>query len=79
MAESLILSAPEHRISEILDVIEEAVFALDADERFLFANRKALEMWAKKEIELTGQRILDVFPEIKKSDPYRAYRSVQGL
>ncbi len=60
----------------LLDAIGDAVFALDAEERFLFANRKALELWAKTAEELCGRAILDVFPEIRNSETYRIYRRV---
>src|SRR3954453_1626699 len=65
---------PESRFSEILDAIGEAVFAVDAEERFVLANRKALDMWAKERNEIIGRRILEVFPEIEKTEAYRAYR-----
>ncbi|MGA8401390.1 MAG: ATP-binding protein, partial [Stellaceae bacterium] len=63
-------------LAEVLEAIGDAVYAMDCDERILFANRRALEMWGKTIDEVVGQRLLDVFPGIVEGEPYRAYRSV---
>ena len=76
MSDRVISSDADGRLSGLLDAIEDAVFALDLQERFLFANRKALELWAKTAEELSGLAILDVFPEIRSSETYRIYRRV---
>jgi PAS domain S-box-containing protein len=68
--------ASERRLAEVLEAIGEAVYAIDRDERILFANRKALELWNKREEEVLGQRLLDVFPGIESGEPYRACREV---
>jgi PAS domain S-box-containing protein len=49
---------------------------MDRDERILFANRRALELWGKTAAEVVGRCLLEVFPGIVDGDPYRAYRSV---
>ena len=49
---------------------------MDRDERILFANRRALELWGKSVDDVVGRRLLDVFPGIAAGEPYRAYRSV---
>lgn len=61
---------------EMLDAIGEAVYALDSQERFLFANRKAIELWGKPAEEIIGHRILEVFPRIVGSEAYQTYRGV---
>ncbi len=66
----------ERRLAEVLEAIGEAVYAMDRDESILFANRKALEMWNKREEEVVGRRLLEVFPGIENGKPYRAYRQV---
>ncbi len=61
--------------AEVLEAIGDAVYAMDRDERILFANRRTLELWGKS-AAVVGQRLLDVFPGIADGAPYRAYRSV---
>ena len=56
--------------------IGDAVYAMDRDERILFANRRALELWSKTADEVLGRRLLEVFPGIADGEPYRAYRDV---
>ena len=68
--------ASERRLAEVLQAIGEAVYAMDQDECILFANRKALEMWNKREEQVVGRRLLEVFPGIENGAPYRAYRRV---
>jgi PAS domain S-box-containing protein len=63
-------------LAEVLEAIGDAVYALDCDERILFANRRALELWGKTGEEVVGRCLLDVFPGIADGDPYRAYRAV---
>jgi PAS domain S-box-containing protein len=70
------LPASELPFSEMLDTIGEAVYAVDRQERFLFANRKAFEMWGKRSDEVIGRRILEIFPDIEGSEAYRAYQEV---
>ena len=68
--------ASERRLAEVLGTIGEAVYAMDRDERVLFANRKALELWGKPAEEVTGRHLRDVFPGVENGEPYRAYRRV---
>ena len=63
-------------LAGVLEAIGDAVYAMDRDERILFANRRALELWGKDIDAVVGQRLLDVFPGIEEGEPYRAYRSV---
>ena len=48
----------------------------NSQERFLFANRKAIELWGKPAEEIIGHRILEVFPRIVGSEAYQTYRGV---
>jgi PAS domain S-box-containing protein len=73
---SAAVHASERRFSEVLEAIDEAVFALDRDERILFANRKALELWHRRADAVVGCHLLDVFPGIESHEPYRACRRV---
>mgnify|MGYP001483033507 CR=1 FL=1 len=69
-------SAAERRLADVLGAIGEAVFAVDRDQRILFANRKALEWWRRREEDVLGRKLLDSFPEIEHGEPYRAYQRV---
>ena len=68
--------ASERRLAEVLEAIGEAVFAIDSDQRILFANRTALEFWNREADEVLGRRLLDAFPEIGTGEPYQAYLRV---
>jgi PAS domain S-box-containing protein len=66
----------EVALAEVLEAIGDAVYAMDEDERILYANRRALELWGKNPGKVIGRRLLEVFPGIAEGEPYRAYRSV---
>ena len=66
----------QRALAEVLEAIGDAVYAMDRDERILFANRRALELWDKASDEVVGRRLLEVFPGIADGEPYRAYREV---
>ncbi|MGE0259261.1 MAG: response regulator, partial [Alphaproteobacteria bacterium] len=68
--------ASERRLAEVLEAIGEAVFAIDRDQRILFANRTALQFWNRKAEEVLDRPLLDVFPEIESGRPYQAYLRV---
>jgi PAS domain S-box-containing protein len=68
--------ASERRLAEVLDVIREAVFAIDRDQRILFANGTALAMWDKAPDEIFGRKLLEALPEIDQGEPYQAYLRV---
>lgn len=70
------LEPSQDALAEVLETIGDAVYAMDRDERILFANRRALELWGKTTDEVTGRKLLDVFPGIADGEPYKAYRSV---
>ena len=60
----------------MLEAIGDAVYAMDRDERILFANRRAFELWNRQPGEVIGRRLLDAFPDIADGEPYLAYRRV---
>jgi PAS domain S-box-containing protein len=66
----------QRALAEVLEAIGDAVYAMDRDERILFANRRALELWGKTSDEVVGRRLLEVFPGIADGEPYHAYRLV---
>jgi PAS domain S-box-containing protein len=70
------LEPSQDALAEVLEAIGDAVYAMDHDERILFANRRALGLWRKTVDEVVGRRLLEVFPGIADGVPYRAYRAV---
>ncbi len=66
----------ERRLADVLEAIGDAVFAIDRDQRILFANRTALEFWKREADEVLGRCLLDAFPEIETGEPYQAYLRV---
>lgn len=52
-----------NRISNILESITDAFFALDQEWRFTYVNRQAEKIWQKNQDDLIGKNIWQVFPE----------------
>ncbi|BAZ31567.1 multi-sensor signal transduction histidine kinase [Cylindrospermum sp. NIES-4074] len=52
-----------NRVSNILESITDAFFALDQEWRFTYVNRQAERIWQKTQDELIGKNIWQVFPE----------------
>ena len=73
---SEVVSASERRLAEVLEAIGEAVFAIDRNQRILFANRTALEFWCRDADEVLGRQLLEALPEIETGEPYQAYLRV---
>ena len=66
------------RSTEILESISDAFFALGADWRFTYANRRALEMWRRERAGVIGRRLLEVFPQAEGTDVHAAYEDAMG-
>jgi len=64
----------EARLREVLEGIGEAFYALDQNQRFLYASRKALEIWDKKPDDLIGLPFLSAFPNAVGTPDYEAHR-----
>jgi PAS domain S-box-containing protein len=71
-----VVRASEQRLAEVLEAIGEAVYATDRNERILFANRKAFELWGLRPDETIGRRLIDLFPGVEQGEPFQAYRRV---
>jgi diguanylate cyclase (GGDEF)-like protein/PAS domain S-box-containing protein len=56
------------RISNILESISDAFFSLDTQFRFIYANKAAAELVNRKDQQLIGQVIWDIFPSLIGSD-----------
>ncbi len=68
------LRKSEAKLREVLEGIGEAFYALDQDQRFLYASRKALEIWDKKSDDLIGIPFLSAFPNAVGAPDYEAQR-----
>jgi PAS domain S-box-containing protein len=70
------LRAEHARTARILESIGDAFYAVDADLRFTYVNRKAEQLWGKKREELLGRNFRDEFPEAIGSEPYEMHLRV---
>ncbi|MEI7555533.1 PAS domain S-box protein [Candidatus Chlorohelix sp.] len=62
------------RNSSILESISDAFYALDADEKFIYVNRKTEELWNMRREELLGKKIWDIFSQTIGSLSYQLLR-----
>lgn len=67
------LQALARRQAEILESISDAFYAVDAEWRLTYLNRKAEELWARSRQGLVGSRIWEAFPQAVGSEVYRAH------
>jgi PAS domain-containing protein len=68
------LRKSEARLRDVFDGMGEAFYALDQGECFLYASRKALEIWDKKPDDLIGRPFLSAFPDAVGTPDYEAHR-----
>jgi len=68
------LRAANEELSNILESISDAFYALDENYRFTYANRRATALWNKEPRELLGRTLLDVFPHAAGSGAWEAHR-----
>jgi PAS domain S-box-containing protein len=66
------LQAAHLQISEILESVTDAFYAVDRDFRLTYANRRALELWGKHPDEALGRTLLEVLPAAADSASYAA-------
>ncbi|MEH2349326.1 MAG: GAF domain-containing protein [Nostoc sp.] len=65
--------AARTRINNLLESITDGFFALDKNWRFTYINGQAERLLQKKQSELLGKNIWEVFPEIIGTTFYREY------
>ncbi|MCW2275899.1 PAS domain S-box-containing protein [Rhodoblastus acidophilus] len=68
------LAAAKRRADEILDSITDGFYALDADWRFVYFNRRAEAMLEKSGADVLGKPFFDVFPMVRESEVHAQYR-----
>ena len=62
------LQAANQQLTDILESISDAFYAVDDDWRFTYVNRRAETIWNKQREALLGQRIWDIFPQAVGSE-----------
>ncbi|EWY36134.1 hypothetical protein N825_29705 [Skermanella stibiiresistens SB22] len=72
------LAAAHGQAAEILESIGDGFYAIDADWRFTYANRRALDAWGKRRDEIFGQIAFEVFPHARDSDVYQVFRDAMA-
>jgi PAS domain S-box-containing protein len=69
------LKASHERTLEILESINDAFYAVDADWRFTYVNRKAEEWWGRSREHLVGTVYWEQFPQAVGSVAYDAHQT----
>jgi two-component system CheB/CheR fusion protein len=65
-------------MGEILESAGEAIYALDADLKFTYINPSALELWAKKQQDLVGRPLAELFPGEQHTELVAAHQRSAG-
>src|SRR5579862_4634669 len=60
--------------ARILDVLDDAVYVVDPDGKFAYANRAALQMWGRERDSIVGKHLLEAFPQAASSDSWSAHQ-----
>ena len=64
------------RMTTILESMAEAFFALDAQGRFTYINRRAAEIWELEREKLIGHNIWEVFPQFAGTSMQSSYEEI---
>ena len=70
------IRAERDRSVEILESITDAFYAIDAESRFTYVNRRAEEWWGRSREQLIDQVYWEAFPEAVGSRSYEAHQTV---
>jgi diguanylate cyclase (GGDEF)-like protein len=62
------------RVTEALASISDAVYFLDADDRFTWVNSAAERLLSRPAAELVGRTVWEVFPDLRGTELGRVYR-----
>jgi PAS domain S-box-containing protein len=63
--------AHQERLRHILESINDAFYAVDAEFRFTYVNRRAEELWNRRRDDLVGRELWKEFPTAVGSESYR--------
>lgn len=69
------LRAAHEQVSNILESITDAFYAVDREWRFTYVNRRAEEFWSKSRAELLGKDIREIFPGAEEEELYKGLKS----
>jgi PAS domain S-box-containing protein len=61
-------------LSNILESISDAFFAVDREWRFTYVNRRAEELWSRARADLLGKNLWEEFPQAAGSAQYQMIR-----
>jgi len=61
-------------LAELTESLEDPFYAVDAEGRFTYINRKAGELWGRAPGDLIGRICWDEFPQAVGSEPYHAHQ-----
>jgi two-component system CheB/CheR fusion protein len=70
------LAAAKERIGRILESISEGFLVIDNQDRLLYINDRAVEIWGAERGQLVGARIWDIFPKSESQPFYGKYIEV---
>jgi PAS domain S-box-containing protein len=64
-------TAGEAGTTEILESIDDALYAIDREWRLVYVNRHAERLWGKRRNEILGRTIFEIFPAFANSETHR--------
>ena len=68
----------DEALRAVLESINDAFYAVDADFRFTYVNRKAEQLWGRRREELVGRHYWTEFPKAVGSESYRMHFKVMS-
>ena len=70
--------AARERVTAVLESVTDAFYAVDAEFRFTYVNRKAEELWGRSRASLLGRHYWTEFPQAVGSEPHRQHLRVMA-
>jgi diguanylate cyclase (GGDEF)-like protein len=71
-------AARRSRVTDALASISDAVYFLDADDRFTWVNAAAERLLARLSADLVGRTVWEVFPDLRGTELEAAYRTARA-